>query len=321
MSHEFDFSGLEGDARTMGVVYLRSLVTYRLAKISERKRFLTMGGLSVEQGLGKELHAIILRNYVDTGLLSVEEIGASVMGGMVLPQPDYVEGPTEKYVSPDLWNIKVVDMEAKMGKRVYVLTGVFDVFHGGHWMLVKFAENLASLDQMDTKDALDFILRLSAIFKGDHYKYLFEELAKIQRDEVGVIGSGIVAARVESDAYKRELKGSEPVFSEGYRLGWFEQMSAVKWTTVYPTDTHGSVSWGFGNELMTDPVDLHNKVVFVLPWFRDGHDELEIKKVNIRERQLRSFGFGVVRVPSYVTDVSSSDLVKRLSLKPVKGLF
>jgi len=114
MIPEYNKENLEDEFRTLGITMARHLV-------------------SVQISSGK---------LEESDLLSKSEINLCTYHNMIIPMPQRAILGT-KYVDPDLWNIRVVDDEIRKGHTVYVLTGVFDVFTGGHWSLVYQANLLA----------------------------------------------------------------------------------------------------------------------------------------------------------------------------------
>ena len=250
MSSKVEREVFEDSLRTLGVVTARHIVSEQIS----------LGWLK------------------DSNLLTEGEVKLCIKHGMVLPQPERAE-LGGKCVSPDLWNIRVVDNEIREGKTVYVLTGVFDVFTGGHWWLISQACQLASEN------------------------------------------NGVLVARIESDEYVREWKGHEPVFPVEYRLGWFKHLP-VKWITYFPTSRNSSQSWDFGNQLLTggpEGINMEKALIFVLP-VSQKFSEDEKENLDNRARQIREYGFGVIRVQSDIGDVSSTVLREKFQLRPVRGI-
>lgn len=292
---------LEGSMRTLGFAYARHLESVKLAAN-------TSSWMDVEE--------VIKENNIS--LLSRKEAELSIKAKMVLPAPMKTFG--EKNLSIDLFNVKIDDA-IKNGKRVYVLTGVFDVFTGGHWQLVQFANLLAHINEYDPKEAVKIAGIHWATTKNNHWEHIFRETRKRRLEQNCDLGGGIVAVRLEPDSYIEEFKGKPPIFPEKYRAGWFEQFGDVDFTTVYPSTQSGSHSWEFGNQLLTgwpNNVDIKNQLVFVLPIISENGEEIDA--VTKREEQIRQYGFGVVKVPSQITDTSSSKLIEKFDLEPVRGI-
>lgn len=306
MTPEQKINEFEGSVRTLGIMHARYLASLGLVRLAQEGR--------VDRDRVK-LH------YEETGLLSNEEIDASLMAGMILPDPYPVLGFTDKYVSPDLFSIKVDQEIRDSNKRVYVITGMFDVFTGAHWQTAHFADVLATINEIDNDAARELANIHFLHTQNEHWSYLYNMLLENRRNGE-LLKEGVVVARLESDDYKREFKGGEPIFPSRYRLGWFEQLP-VKWVTMFPTSAYASKSWELGNQLLTgwpEDIDMKNSLVFVLPIVTNEMSEKEVRALNTREEQIRNYGFGVVQVPSFVNDISSSKLIDKFSLKPVDGL-
>lgn len=216
-------------------------------------------------------------------ILSPGEISLSRERQMVLPRPLLPSDRQRKWVDPTLWDM-VVEQLVKDGQVVYVLTGVFDVFTGGHWLLV------------------------------DSVRKLIQSMGDSGREGKAVV-------RLESDMYAQQWKANRIIFPRYIRAGWFEPLPVYR-VTIFPTDVGGSLSWDFGNQLLAgdwpDNIDLQTAIVFVLPGEMGWMSKREREALATRESQVRRWGFGVVRVPSQLRDVSSSLLRKRFSLPPIR---
>ena len=304
MSAEFDSEKFEGSIRTLDIFQARHLASQIIAELSQQ------GNLGIVN--------VLERCSQQSGLLSPEEIKLCMNSKMTLPYPLYAPWPTDKYVSIDLWNIKV-DMELEKGKRVYVVTGFFDVFHGGHWSYIQSALFLAHINKFDKEHVRNYLTSSFSFTSNDHLKYLLNVIDGNNSETS--ISDGEVMVRLEQDRYKTGFKESQEIFPIGYRGGWFEQFP-VKWVTQFPTTQSGVKSWEEGNQMLKEPgwltdEELAHRFMFVLPYLPSCANASDIEALNRREAQIRNYGFGVVRVPSVVTDVSSSKLIEKLSLKPV----
>ena len=303
MSPELDKESFEGSTRTLGIALQRHLLSYQLAKRAEAK-------LITEADIEK---------YNSSGLLSLEEMefcGTSKMW-LPMPNPDPVFGL--KYSDTDLFNLRI-DNELKKGKRVYMLTGVYDVFHFGYLQQIVFANFVAHLNEVeDVSEAIAFAGANLSLTSNDHWKFIHQSLIESKYHGGKALSEGVVAARIEPDEYVSQFKSRKVIFPWNYRLGWFDQLP-VDHISVFPTSSGASKSWEFGNELLTgwpDNVDIENQLVFVLPFLPEGVNNTEHETLERRETQIREFGFGVVRLPSQIMDTSSSQIIGNFSLKPV----